>query len=111
VYAFCFHSHQLKLVHVHYTDIGDMLSRWTNNIYVSTPHRVLPTTTGSSSSTCTEEGKPNNRISIPFFFDPNYDSIIAPIDKLVKESGRPPCFEPIMYGDHLLAKTSKNFVL
>ena len=50
-------------------------------------------------------------MSVPFFFDPNYDGLIAPIDTLVQQSGRPPCFEPIMYGDYLLAKTSKNFVL
>ena len=78
-------------------NIGDMLARWTNNIYVSTPHRVLPPS--------------QDRFSVPFFFDPNYDSQIAPIETLVKRSGQPPCFDPIMYGDHLLAKTSKNFVL
>ena len=76
-------------------NIGDMLARWTNNIYVSTPHRVL---------------RPHrDRISVPFFFDPNYDSWIEPIRELVQASGRPACFQPILYGDHLLAKTSKNF--
>ena len=77
-------------------NIGDMLARWTNNIYVSTPHRVL--CPGS------------DRISVPFFFDPNYGSQIAPIEDLVQRSNQPPCFDPIMYGDHLLAKTSTNFV-
>lgn len=79
-------------------NIGDMLARWTNNIYVSTPHRVLRPVDQS-------------RLSVPFFFDPNYDSLIAPIPKLVEQSGRPACFEPILYGDHLLGKTSKNFVI
>jgi len=78
-------------------NVGDVLARWTNNIYVSTPHRVLRPA--------------QDRISVPFFFDPNYDSQIAPIDALVQRSNQPPCFDPIMYGDHLLAKTSKNFVL
>lgn len=79
-------------------NIGDMLARWTNNIYVSTPHRVL---------------RPigQSRLSVPFFFDPNYDSLIAPIPELVEQSGRPACFEPILYGDHLLGKTSKNFLV
>jgi isopenicillin N synthase-like dioxygenase len=88
-------------------NIGDMLARWTNGIYVSTPHRVL---------------RPRmDRVSVPFFFDPNYDAQIGPIDQLsllptteCSESElkrQIPRFEPIMYGDHLLAKTSKNFVL
>lgn len=78
-------------------NIGDMLARWTNNIYVSTPHRVLPPS--------------QDRVSVPFFFDPNYDSLISPIELLVAQSGQPPCFEPVMYGDHYLAKTSKNFLI
>jgi isopenicillin N synthase-like dioxygenase len=80
-------------------NIGDMLARWTNGIYVSTPHRVLRPRT--------------DRVSVPFFFDPNYDALIGPIDHLVAESKlQTPSFQPIiMYGDHLLAKTSKNFLL
>lgn len=81
--------------------LGDMMARWSNNIYVSTPHRVVR-------SEWQRENQ-RDRISIPFFFDPNYDALISPIDMLIGKSGRPACFEPIMYGDHLLAKTSKNF--
>ncbi|MHC0054604.1 isopenicillin N synthase family dioxygenase [Actibacterium sp. D379-3] len=44
-------------------NIGDCLMRWTNDIYVSTPHRVLPPRT--------------QRRSVAFFLDPNPDSIIA----------------------------------
>jgi len=81
-------------------NLGDMLERWTNNMYVSTPHRVLRPSSSQG----------GDRISIPFFFDPNYDAYIAPVDHLVQQSGMPPCFEqPIMFGDHLLAKTSQNF--
>ncbi len=43
-------------------NIGDCLMRWTNDIYVSTPHRVLP--------------PPRARQSVAFFLDPNPDSII-----------------------------------
>ena len=38
--------------------VGDMLARWTNGLFASTPHRVLPPPEGSS------------RISVPFFFEP-----------------------------------------
>ncbi|MCB1333497.1 MAG: isopenicillin N synthase family oxygenase [Roseivivax sp.] len=44
-------------------NIGDCLMRWSNDTYVSTPHRVLP--------------PPRARRSIAFFLDPNPDSVIA----------------------------------
>ena len=43
-------------------NIADALMRWTNDIYVSTPHRVLP--------------PPAERYSLAFFLDPNPDSVI-----------------------------------
>ena len=43
-------------------NIGDLLMRWTNDTYVSTPHRVLP--------------PPRTRLSIAFFIDPNPDSLV-----------------------------------
>ncbi|MEL6677155.1 MAG: 2-oxoglutarate and iron-dependent oxygenase domain-containing protein [Pseudomonadota bacterium] len=44
-------------------NIGDCLMRWTNDIYVSTPHRVLP--------------PERERFSVAFFLDPNPDAVIA----------------------------------
>lgn len=44
-------------------NIGDCLMRWSNDTYVSTPHRVLP--------------PPRPRRSIAFFLDPNPDARIA----------------------------------
>lgn len=46
-------------------NIADCLMRWTNDIYVSTPHRVLT--------------PKNIRRSVVFFLDPNPDSIIEAI--------------------------------
>ncbi|WP_434287733.1 isopenicillin N synthase family dioxygenase [Celeribacter sp. SCSIO 80788] len=43
-------------------NIGDCLMRWSNDIYISTPHRVLPPKTA--------------RRSIAFFLDPNPDSLL-----------------------------------
>jgi isopenicillin N synthase-like dioxygenase len=80
-------------------NVGDMLSIWTNGMYRSTPHRVMRPGGGMS------------RVSCPFFYEPSYDAVIAPIDDLVQRSNQPPSFQPIRYGDHLLSKTSSNFVL
>jgi isopenicillin N synthase-like dioxygenase len=44
-------------------NIGDCLMRWTNDVYVSTPHRVLPPQA--------------DRYSIAFFLDPNPDAVVA----------------------------------
>lgn len=44
-------------------NIGDCLMRWSNDVYVSTPHRVLP--------------PPRPRMSVAFFLDPNPDAVIA----------------------------------
>jgi isopenicillin N synthase-like dioxygenase len=48
-------------------NIGDMLDRMTGGLYRSTPHRVR-----------NESGR--DRLSLPFFFDPDWDAEIAPID-------------------------------
>jgi isopenicillin N synthase-like dioxygenase len=47
-------------------NIGDMLSKWTDGMYKSTKHRVLHTSS-------------KMRISVPLFFDPNMDALIAPV--------------------------------
>lgn len=45
-------------------NIGDCLMRWSNDVYVSTPHRVVNRGTGE-------------RYSIAFFLDPNPDAEVA----------------------------------
>jgi isopenicillin N synthase-like dioxygenase len=45
-------------------NIGDCLMRWTNDVYVSTPHRVV-----------SPPGR--ERYSIAFFLDPNPDAVVA----------------------------------
>ena len=80
-------------------NIGDMLARWTNGLYRSTPHRVLRPGNGAS------------RVSVPFFFEPNYQAEIAPLPECCAFTDQPPRFPPIMYGDHLFSKTASNFKL
>merc|ERR1711924_276148 len=88
-------------------NIGDMLAAMTNGAYRSTAHRVrAPVHPGRA------------RISVPFFFEPAYDAICAPLvddvdfAALGLPSGvGPPKLSPIIYGDHLYSKTSTNFAI
>jgi isopenicillin N synthase-like dioxygenase len=48
-------------------NIGDMLDRMTRGLYRSTPHRV-------------RNPAPRDRLSFPFFFDPNFFAPVRPID-------------------------------
>ncbi|KAK0284693.1 hypothetical protein LTR91_011080 [Friedmanniomyces endolithicus] len=47
-------------------NLGDMLAEWTRGAYKSTAHRVVHVSDAP-------------RISIPFFFDPNWDAFIEPV--------------------------------
>ncbi|WP_421724430.1 isopenicillin N synthase family dioxygenase [Bauldia sp.] len=65
-------------------NIGDMMMRWTNGRFVSTPHRVV-----------NRSNRP--RYSMPYFANPDYDAIIAPIPSLI-EPGTKPAYEPLHFG-------------
>ncbi|KAG5056958.1 hypothetical protein JHK82_011958 [Glycine max] len=67
-------------------NIGDMMERWTNCLYRSTLHRVMPT------------GK--ERYSVAFFFDPASDCVVECFESCCSESS-PPRFSPIRSGDYL----------
>jgi isopenicillin N synthase-like dioxygenase len=66
---------------------GDMLHRWTNGRYQSTPHRALPPV-----------GRP--RYAIPYFLGPHMDTEIACLPSCT-DAANPPRFPPISYGDYL----------
>ena len=89
-------------------NIGDMLERMTFGRYRSTPHRVR-NVSGRS------------RLSLPFFFDPGWDSTLQPIPRALLPHAPQPSGAPDRwdgqdihtyrgtYGDYLLAKVSKVF--
>jgi isopenicillin N synthase-like dioxygenase len=68
-------------------NIGDCLMRWTNDVYVSTPHRVV-----------NKSGR--ERYSIAFFFDPDPDALVATIPSCVSR-GETPRYPPILAADYL----------
>ena len=72
-------------------NVADMLARWTNGRWQSTPHRVK-NLSGA------------DRYSIPYFFDMSMDSVVA---------GLPTCpgdaEPPVRYGDYLMERLNRNY--
>lgn len=76
-------------------NIGDCLMRWTNDIYVSTPHRVV-----------SPAGR--ERYSIAFFLDPNPDADIACLPGCATAE-RPARYAPIRGDAFLLSRLSPTY--
>jgi isopenicillin N synthase-like dioxygenase len=85
-------------------NIGDMLDRMTAGRYLSTPHRV-------------RNPAGHNRLSFPFFFDPNFNAVVRPITtgKAVNDNKEERWDHASVhdfrgtYGDYLLDKVSRVF--
>jgi len=76
-------------------NIGQMLTRWTNDRFPSTSHRVINLS-----------GR--ERFSMPFFFDPDLEAEISCLPTCL-DPGETPRHEPVCYLDHILAFTGRNF--
>lgn len=76
-------------------NIGDMLERWTNGEWVSTRHRVL------------HRGE-RFRVSVPFFFEPNFDAVVGPLGTCVRRCGERR-YRSTVYGQHLVGKIRGNY--
>ena len=72
-------------------NIADCLMRWTNDIYVSTPHRVLV--------------PKNPRRSLAFFLDPNPDAVI----EALPGTGRSK-YPPVTGADYLKMRLDSTYV-
>lgn len=71
-------------------NIGDCLMRWSNDIYVSTPHRVI--------------APKAERTSIAFFLDPNPDSLV----EALPGTGEP-LYAPITGAEYLMQRLTATY--
>jgi isopenicillin N synthase-like dioxygenase len=74
---------------------GEMLSRYSNDRYVPTPHRVV---------------NANNAVrhAIPFFYGPGLEAVIRPVATCVGPDN-PARYEPLLYADHRRKLNMTNF--
>ena len=76
-------------------NLGDLMPRWSNDRFVSTPHRVL-----------NRSGR--ERFSIAYFFDPGMDAVIECLPTC-HTAEAPPRYPPVRYGDYLMERLDKNY--
>ncbi len=75
-------------------NVGDLLARWTNDRYSSTPHRVV-----------NRSGRA--RYSIATFYDPDFKAVVDP-----RQLGADPAqcrYDPVAAGTHILGRIERSF--
>ncbi|NKC11218.1 MAG: 2OG-Fe(II) oxygenase [Gammaproteobacteria bacterium] len=75
-------------------NVGDLLGRWSNDTYRSTPHRVINTSG-------------QERLSLVLAYDPNAETVVDA--GLFCAPGETPRYEPITCGDYLQWRFAKAF--
>jgi isopenicillin N synthase-like dioxygenase len=76
-------------------NIGDMLARWSNNLFVSTPHRVINTS-----------GR--ERYSIPVFYDPDFEVKVECLPNC-SSAENPPKYPPIVAGEYITSRYDGSY--
>ena len=73
-------------------NVGDLLARWTNDRFASTPHRVV-------------NASGRARYSVALFVDPNHDTMIDP----VLAPGQAAHYPPVTCAEHILGRYNQSF--
>lgn len=74
-------------------NVGDLLQRWSNDRFISTPHRVI-------------NRSGHKRYSIATFYDPTYDAIVDPCDLGTPLTQRR--HSPMAAGDYILQRINDS---
>lgn len=82
----------LPIAGTYVVNVGDLLARWTNDRFRSTPHRVI-----------NRSGR--ERLSCAVFVDPDRDTMIEP----VVASGAAPLYAPVTCGDYVQSRFDAAF--
>jgi isopenicillin N synthase-like dioxygenase len=85
----------VRLPRTFLVNLGNMMKRWSNDRFLSTPHGVL-----NDSGT--------DRYSIAFFYSPNVDSVIECVPSCTNAND-PPRYAPAVYRDLVLAFYNANY--
>lgn len=75
-------------------NVGDLLARWSNDQYRSTPHRVI-----------NRSGR--ERLSLVLAYDPDFDTLIDPAETM--QTNMTPKYDAITCGDYLVARFARAF--
>ncbi|MBM3263164.1 MAG: isopenicillin N synthase family oxygenase [candidate division Zixibacteria bacterium] len=73
---------------------GDLVPRWSNGLFLSTPHRVY-------------NRQDRDRYSIAFFYDPHMTTTVACLPGCTGP-GHPTQYDPVVYGDYLMERLNRN---
>ncbi|MBW4456263.1 MAG: isopenicillin N synthase family oxygenase [Nostoc indistinguendum CM1-VF10] len=77
---------------------GDLMQRWTNDMFCSTKHRVMIPS---------DNKVKQSRYSMAFFCHPNDDTEIACLESCQKEQS--PIYPPILAGEYLLSRLQPTY--
>jgi isopenicillin N synthase-like dioxygenase len=80
-------------------NIGDLMAEWTNDLWVSTMHRVV--------NPPRDQAEDSRRISLVFFHQPNYDTMVECLPTVLRE-GEAPKYAAVSSGQHLYDKFTKQ---
>jgi isopenicillin N synthase-like dioxygenase len=77
-------------------NLGDMVARWTNDIYHSNMHRVYNTRAAA------------DRYSMAMFFNPDFYTQVACVPTCLPESGQPN-YPPCTAGEHVAELVRRSY--
>jgi isopenicillin N synthase-like dioxygenase len=76
-------------------NLGDLVARWTNDVYHSSLHRVMNNRSG------------NNRHSIVLFYNPSYSTRVECVPTCITP-GQPAKYEPCIAGQYRIARNAAS---